>query len=71
MNPGFAPPAGRKVILDKYPVMCGECGRPVPEEGSHIVVSPYGPDMHVMYCPGCCPCSARPGGVEPFDGGHA
>lgn len=36
-------------------VACGRCGRTVPV-GAHIVVHPCGPNMHVMFCPGCCPC---------------
>jgi hypothetical protein len=56
INRGFEPPAGRTVIYDRYPVPCGGCGKPVPEVGSHIVCHPAGADLHVMYCPGCCPC---------------
>lgn len=37
-------------------ILCGRCGRDVPFGGAHIIVSPYGPNQHVLYCPGCCPC---------------
>lgn len=59
VNQGFAPPAGRRTDLDKYPQPCGACHKPVPEIGAHIVCSPYGPDMHVMYCPEHCPCAGE------------
>jgi hypothetical protein len=55
VNQGFAPPAGRRVPIGPYPIVCGGCGGLVPEAGAHIVCSPVSPDLHVMFCPGCCP----------------
>ena len=64
VNQGFAPPAGRRtdhdVRLDEdvEGVRCGTCRVTVPAGTAHIVVSPFGPNMHVMYCPEHCPCVA-------------
>jgi hypothetical protein len=35
-------------------VLCGECGREVPEVVCHVVCGPI-PEDHVMFCPGHCP----------------
>lgn len=65
VNQGFAPPAGRKsdydvrLDADVVGVRCGQCRKTVPAGTAHIVISPYGPDMHVMYCPECCACAAQ------------
>lgn len=64
-NQGFPPAAGRRVIGDARLdggtslVICGRCAQVVPSGTAHIVISPYGPDMHVMYCPDHCPCTPR------------
>jgi hypothetical protein len=59
-------PTGRRAAHDvrldtRYvgTVLCGACGDVVPD-GAHILVSPYGPTHHIMYCPGCCPCHDSP-----------
>lgn len=61
MNRGFPggkhpEPAEYDRAIDGSPtVWCGACQAVVAGGTAHIVLSPYGPDMHVLYCPSCCP----------------
>ena len=46
------PPEDRSAL-----VLCGAC-REVVLDGAHVVMSPISVDLHVLYCPRCCPCQA-------------
>jgi hypothetical protein len=41
-------------------VLCGHCHEIVPDGTAHIVLSPKGPNHHIMYCPDHCPCQRTP-----------